>query len=182
MIIFIFLILTNIQTQPFDSLKISAFSNFNINSNNFTETWMTDYSLSLDVNTDYYYGHFGSGFFFTRFNSPVDSVTDFKNIFFYGYYGLSLSIKRNLLWSNDIGIGYNLMIFDDENDPGLKQESEMGILLKSNFEYPVFRNFKVDLSIEYITIFTNDKIELGFISFGLSYIVSSTNFVRSILQ
>ena len=75
------------------------------------------------------------------------------------------------------------MNFEDEDiNPGLKSESELGIEFMVRLSFQILKNANLNIEGSYLRIFTNIKIDLLFVSAGIDYSFNSPDWLRDFLN
>lgn len=140
----------------------------NTNRNDFHRYWTSGPGLEGYVLTPFYLGEFQLGVRVISFEGRPDELTDYSSVFMYAGWGLSWALPMKMTMFTGLNIGSDQMIFDFENRPGSKHESEFVIDLTSRLRVPVHGRWAVTAAGSYSEILTRHRIRLVFVSVGLS--------------
>ena len=138
------------------------------NRGDFHRYWTSSPGLEGYVSTPFYRGDIQLGGRMVSFESRTGDVTDYLSVFVYAGWGLSWALPYNVKGFTGFNIGSDQMLFEFEDRPGSKHESEFGMTLNVSLSAPLRGRWSVTAGGNYSEIFTYNRIRLVFVSVGLS--------------
>jgi len=170
------------NSDAFTNIKLGLNFIKNTNNNVFHEYWAPDQGVEFYGQMPFYFGQIEGGIHFVPYENRA-AVPEFLSFYYYLGWGETLKFLGPVTWYNGLRIGNYNMNFDDSNiNETQRSESELCVGLQSKIRYSIFSNFEVELSAIYLKVFTYKRVELAFISAGLTYGFSTPQWIREILE
>ena len=169
--------------KVFSEFTIDAGYVNHISTGDLEEYWKPGSAASLSISTPFYFGTMGIGVDASKFESKFEGRPDYNTFF------INLSWMQGVrlpgfsrLYAGIKAGSYN-MLFDDNNLTEFESnESELAIAAIVQYDIEVYREFRIYLRPELLTVFTNKRIKLFNINAGLSYTFNSPQWIRDILE
>jgi len=170
------------NSDAFTTMKLGIDFVKNSNDNLFHEYWVPGQGLEVYGQMPFYFGQIEGGIHFVPYENRV-TVPEFLSFYYYLAWGESLSFPKHFSWYNGSRIGsYNMKFDDTKINETQRSESELCFGLQSKISYLILCDFEVELSAIYLKVFTYKRVELAFISAGLSYHFSTPLWIREIFE
>ncbi len=169
------------NTTPFENFSLGINYQSNINRNDFHNYWLSDGGIEGYFSTPFYFGQSQFGLTFTTFSAKSDEQPEFTSLLIYLQWGYEFNLPADFSLAFYISSGLYQMNFDDfdlEIDPGLLSERELSMGLNTTMRYSFFNDWKLNLQLSYLNVFTNKKIELINLSLGISKTFSSPQWLK----
>ena len=155
--------------NAFSTIEISMASVFNGNQNQFHDYWEPSTGLELQFEMPFYFGQFEIGMQAANNKGRNEQLPDYLSVNSFIGWGYQTKLSSKFGWYLGFRLGNYYMNFDDDAIAvELKTESEFAVGLKSRIHFMFNKNMSLQLSGLYTTIYTNKRIELSFISVGIS--------------
>jgi hypothetical protein len=189
-IIALILLFLNIQ-DSYSKTNKKAFSKFslnlnyvkNISQNEFNDFWKPRSGLEISISTPFYRGIIQGGIHYMPFYGQNPAYPDYKVYFYFLQWNIPLKLTNKIMWLNGFRFGSYAMEFDvNEITQFELVESELAAGLTSQISFNFINQWTVNLAGSYVTVFTNKRIKLIFISIGLSRSFTTPNWIRKILE
>jgi len=157
--------------SAFETLSLGINYQSNINRNDFHKYWLSDGGIEGYFSTPFYFGDTQFGMTYMSFSAKSDDQPDFNSLLFYLQWGYKLKLPLNFSLALNASTGLLQMNFDDSDlyvDPGLLSERELTIGLNATVSYPFFKDWYLNLQLNYLNVFTYKKIHLINLGLGIS--------------
>jgi hypothetical protein len=171
-----------VDPGPFERLNISVEYLTNTNRNLFHEYWDPVWGIDLSVATPFYTGTMRAGISLFPVSSKDEAIPGYNHIYVHAGWGERLRLPAGLSLFGGFDIGYNTFILDIEAIEGIRYESEFGVMFFLRMDLPVYGNWRLALGGDHLTVLTHERIELTFLTFGVSYSFGSPSWFRSFMQ
>jgi hypothetical protein len=176
-----FLLIAQNNAPAFETFSLGINYQSNINRNDFHNYWLADAGIEGYFSTPFYFGQAQFGLIYTSYSAKSDEQPDFTSLLIYLQWGYEFNLPANLSLALYTSAGLYQMNFDDFNleiDPGLLSERELSMGLNTAMRYSFYNDWKLNLQLSYIHVFTHKKIELINIGFGISKTFSSPQWFK----
>jgi hypothetical protein len=171
------------EESPFENIKIGLEYTNNFNRNIFHNTWHPSGGIKGFFETPFYFGRAQFGLRVMNFKTKDLNITEFFSWFVYGGWGMEFSTLKLLSLYSGLNIGSFQMNFKDEDiEPGLRSESELGIEFMVRLSFQILKNANLNIEGSYLRIFTNQKINLFYASAGFDYSFKAPDWLRDFLN
>jgi hypothetical protein len=183
-----FLIITNCsfpQNNDTAFSKIMLGANLQYKSNNdfLNKYWTPHKGIELYAATPFYFGSITAGASIVSFSSLNSKKPDYTAKLFFVSWGNKLNLPFNTSFSAGIKAGnYTFSFADDTINSNLQTESELAAGLFALFSLNKLYGFSLNISADFLKVFTNRRITLIFLSAGISYSVNSPIWFRKIFD
>lgn len=168
--------------SPFDSLNIGVRGLLNVNRNDFHEFWEPGIGGGGFVATPFYFGDVRTGMDVFSYSSITEEIEEYYDWHFYLGWEKRFSLLSRITWDIGFDPGIHYMMFDNETEEGLRSESEFGVDVTSGLSYSIGKKWFVDVSVNHQLIFTRKRINLTYVSAGISYSLETPGWLREILE
>lgn len=163
-----------VEESPFEKIKIGIQYTNNFNRNIFHNTWHPSGGIKGFFETPFYFGRTQFGLRLMYFNTNDLNIPELFSWFVYVGWGMEFKAFRLLRFYSGLNIGSFQMYFKDNNiEPGLKSESELGLEFMVRLSFQLLKNANLNIEGGYLRIFTNIKIDLFYVSAGIDYSFNS---------
>lgn len=171
------------SSKAFKTISISAHYLQNSNRNMFHNYWKPANCFDLSAETEFYFGKVELGAQLSFIKTKNTEQPDFLSAYIYIGWGLENKIFPGGQLYSGFQLGNYYMNFDDNNiDINLKSESELGLAVKSGLKYSIGRNLYLNISGKYLIVYTFHRIELSYLSVGLSQSFDMPNWLEEFLN
>jgi hypothetical protein len=172
-----------VDESPFEKIKIGLEYTNNFNRNIFHDTWHPSGGIKGFFETPFYFGRMQIGLRLMNFKTKDLNVPEFSSWFIYAGWGVEFKTFKVLKLYSGLNIGSFQMNFKDEDiEPGLRSESELGIEFMVRLSFQILKNTNLNIEGSYLRIFTNQKINLLYVSAGFDYSFNSPDWLRDFLN
>ena len=131
----------------------------------------------------FYTGDIRAGLQLFQFNGRSETYPDYLVSFLYIGWGVKIPLISQLDWFNGIRLGSYQMRFDDTDiNPTQRVESELGIGFDSGLNLKMSSNWRCQMGVGYIVVFTYKKLELLNFSVGISYTFNAPAWLTEFLK
>ena len=168
--------------KPFETIDVRIGYCVNTNRNLFHEYWHAANGVDLSFRTPFHVGEAIAGVAFFPVSSRFGDIPDFKNLFPFAGWGMSIRGNVRICFSASVVIGSNLFFFDDEPAPGLRQESVFGVSASLGLDCTIGGDWSVGFAGKRHLILTHERIRLTYIVFGLNRRFDSPSWLEGFLQ
>lgn len=165
------------------SLSINAAYNFN--ENEFHEYWNSIPGAGFEFSFEHDIGEIGAGLRLMRFNKIVESAKSFYGVDYYFLYRQSFNLFEGTDLIAGIDIGIFELRFDDDDDvrtSAERIEREFALKIIGGISYSITNSWKAELAAYYQHIYTRKKIELYFLSFGVTKTLSMPDWMKGFFE
>lgn len=172
----------NTTNQSSDKIIIGLQYTNNFNKNEFHEFWDPSYGIRGFVSTSFHFGRLESGLKLMSFETKDITIPEFFSWFIYLGWGIDFKILKDLRIHNGVNLGSFQMNFEDEEtEQGLRNESELGLEYSLRISYPTFDKLNINVEVNFLKIFTNQNINLWYISAGAGYSFDTPKWIKDFL-
>ena len=166
--------LSIVEESPFEKIKVGIQYTNNFNRNELHNTWQPSGGIKGFFETQFYFGRMQLGLRLMNFKSKNSSIPDFFSWFIYGGWGMEIRTFNVVQLYGGLNIGSFQMNFNDEEiEPGLKNESELGLEFLLKLSFLILKNVNLNIEGCYLRIFTNKQLNLFYASAGFDYSFNS---------
>jgi len=171
------------EESPFEKIKIGLQYTSHFNQNIFHNTWQPSGGIKGFFETPFYFGRAQVGLKLMYFRTKDLSIPEFISWFVYGGWGMEFKLLRLLRLYSGLNIGSFQMKFEDEDiEPGLRSENELGIEFMVRFSFEILKNTNLNIEGSYLQVFTNQKINLFYVSAGIDFLLNTPDWLRDFLN
>jgi len=172
-----------VDESPFEKIRIGLEYTNNFNRNIFHDTWHPSGGIKGFFETPFYFGKMQIGLRLMNFNSKDLNIPEFFSWYIYAGWGVEFKTLKVLKLYSGLNISSFQMNFKDEDiEPGLRSESELGIEFMVRLSFQILKNANLNIEGSYFRIFTNQKINLLYVSAGFDYSFNSPDWLRDFLN
>lgn len=133
--------------------------------------------------TQFYIGDISVGVAYTSFKGVKNKYPDFSSNYIYLSWIGVIDLPLNSSIGVGIKIGSYLMTFESDTLSSFqKNESELAVGPYAIFSLPVFNHLSLNLSGEFITVFTKRPMRFFNISAGISYSFTTPGWLRRVFE
>ena len=186
-LLFLFLSSVTLFSQPnketFNKSAFALLYTMPSEHNGLETYWQIENGIDGYFTTQFYIGDISVGVSYIPFKSFETKRPDFSSYYIYlGWAGV-VSLPLNSTLSIGVKTGSYLMTFDSDTLNSFQQnESELAIGPYALFTLPIVKHFAINISSEFITVFTHRPIKLFNISAGVSYTFTTPNWLRKVFE
>lgn len=168
--------------SEFSTLRLSLNYVSNINDNQFHQYWHPGQGANFAVQTPFYWGDVQAGLQYVPHKKRTGSPS-FDSYYAYLGWGSSLNLFRNMHWFNALQAGNYYMVFDDPNiNVTQRQESELGIAMHSAMSLRLYKQLYGYGAVHYLKVFTHTRLELTYLSIGVSFVLKTPDWLIGVLK
>jgi hypothetical protein len=168
---------------PFETLEFQFSGARNVNQNFLHVFWKQGTGGEFAIRTPFYLGYAEVGTAYHRY--PVEQLTvpAFDAVLMYTGWGLGVGVADRLRLEGGARIGNYRMSFDEVTTfPGVKNESELALLLNARLALRPVGPVSVHIGGSYMKVYTFLRLNLWYASAGLSYRLNSPNWLKEFLR
>lgn len=180
------ILLTAQENSPaFETFSIGINYQSNINRNDFHKYWLSDSGVEGYFSTPFYLGITQLGITYIPFSAKSDERPDYTTLLIYLQWGYKIELPLNFSVTPSLFTGIYQMNFDDfdsDIDPGLLSERELAAGINVQLSYSFFKGWNLNLQLSYLNVFTNKKIKLVNLGFGISKTFSSPKWLKDFFK
>ena len=172
-----------VDESPFEKIRIGLEYTNNFNRNIFHDTWHPSGGIKGFFETPFYFGKMQIGLRLMNFNSKDLNIPEFFSWYIYAGWGVEFKTLKVLKLYSGLNISSFQMNFKDEDiEPGLRSESELGIEFMVRFSFEILKNTNLNIEGSYLQVFTNQKINLFYVSAGIDFLLNTPDWLRDFLN
>lgn len=168
--------------DAFSRISLSGGRAYNVNENDFHDSWAVRYAGEAAFATPFYAGEAELGAALHRYDAVGPDVPRFDAVLFYLGWGLDLSPFEVLSWQSGFDVGTYRMTFDEETFPGVRNESEVMLGLNTRIRFNFSRAVSLYAIGRRMRIYTDPRLELTYVSAGIRVTIDSPNWLMTILR
>lgn len=166
----------------FESIEVGLSGSLNVNENMFHDYYDPEFGGGVRFSTPFYFGRVEGLFNYWYYYGVYDSDTpNFSNIFTALGWGKRVELVENLTLFAGGLLGNSYLSFD-KHGFFEKGESEISAGYYGRVEYAVTSDWKVGASAKRIKMFTFHRIDLTYLSFGISRKLESPQWVQNFFR
>ncbi len=164
--------------------SLFALSYINSSEHNGLDTyWNIENGFGGYFQTQFYLGDISVGISHTSFKGVKTKYPDFSSNYIYVSWIGEINLPLNSSLGAGIKVGSYLMTFEDDTLSSFqKNESELAVGPYAIFSLPVFSRFSINISGEFITVFTKRSMKFFNLSAGISYSFTTPNWLRRVFE
>jgi hypothetical protein len=167
----------------FSKITIGAKVQYKSNNDFLNKYWDPHKGIEVSIGTPFYFGSVNAGITIIPFSSLSPAKPDYVSRLYSLSWGSKLILPYNTSFSVGVKAGnYTFSFADDTINTNLQTESEFTAGLYSLFSFNELYGCSLNLSADFLKVFTNKRITLVFISAGISYSISSPIWFRKIFD
>jgi len=171
------------ETTPFETLEFRFSGARNVNQNFLHTFWQQGTGGEFSVATPFYLGYAEVGGAYHRYPVKQFTVPAFDAVLTFAGWGLGVGVADRLRLEGGVRIGTYRMTFDEITDfPGVKNESELALLLHARLAIRPVGPVSLHLGGSYMKVYTSLTMNLWYASAGLSYRLNSPNWLKDFLR
>jgi hypothetical protein len=170
------------QSTAFSTIELRAGGAYNVNRDVFHDFWQPGYGLEAAVATPFYLGMAEAGAALHRYEALHAGPPAFNAFLPYVGWGLQLDPAAFLSWYAGVRVGVYRMMFDDEEAfraERIEHEFAMGFNTRLDLHVPQGIGLFVD--VRFMQAYTYVRFRTVYVSAGLSYRLSSPEWLRTLL-
>ncbi|MFQ5572597.1 MAG: hypothetical protein ACE5G0_23230 [Rhodothermales bacterium] len=169
-------------TEPFSMVEFRASGTQNMNKNFLHDFWDQGFGGELSIATPFYLGYAEAGGAFHRYRVAQPTVPAFNALLFYAGWGLGTDLGSVARIEGGARIGNYRMSFDEDTFTGVKNESELALMLHTRLAVRPFGPVSLHVSGSYMQVYTFVRLKLWYVSAGLSYRMRSPRWLKEMLN
>ena len=178
-----FLVAPLATAQPFETLEIGVSGLGTVSDAPYTEYWDPGAGVAASVETPFYLGSVAlGGAFSVQSARPDTRVPDYLAFYSYASWGTHIPLPGGLRLRPGLRAGLFAMRFDVDDVASVRSESELGAGLDLGLSVPLGRGWHATASGAALRIYTAERIELGFLQFGISRVFATPAVLKEFLQ
>ncbi len=173
------------QSAPFDSLTIGINAISNPNRNVFHDFWTPATGAEGYAAMPFYLGDIRLGLQYLPYKSVSGIEPDFNSLFGYLQWDSRTRSFSNVYARGGVRIGLFQMRFAENNfdlSEGLIVEREFAVGASLGLNYNLYKHWRLSIGSSYVSILTEKKIELLFLSFGISRTFPAPQWLKNFLK
>lgn len=166
-------------------IHLSLNAAYNFNKNEFHNYWSSTPGAGFEFSIEHNIGEIGAGLRLMRFNKEIDSAKSFYGVDYYFLYRHSFDIVNRIDFISGFDIGVFEFRFDDDEDiktSAERVEREFALKIIGGISYSLTNSWKAELTASYQHIYTRKKIELYFLSFGVTKTFSMPDWMKGFFE
>ncbi len=171
-----------LRAAPFETLEVRAGGMLNVNRNFLHAFWREGYGGEAAIATPFYLGYAEVGGAFHRYRVEQPTVPAFNALLLYAGWGLGLDVAGRLRLEGGGRIGNYRMSFDEVTFTGVRNESELALLLHTRVTVRAAGPVSVYAAGSYMKVYTFVRLNLWYVSAGLSYRLRSPGWLKDFLR
>ena len=176
------------QIKPFDYLEISIQLTRNINRNTFHNFYESSNGLNTSITTPFYIGYVQTSLHVVPFIGKNHDYRNFIGIHSNLIWEKRLNLSKKIKLYNGLGIGWYIFYFSEESyssdklfNPSIR-ESELSRIFITQLNYSFSEIVNINFCIRYDTISTYKQINFANTCLGISYLLSTPEWVKIFLE
>jgi hypothetical protein len=156
--------------RSFETIEVGVRYVADVSDTEFHDYWERGRGAELFVVTPYGRSYLHAGVRYLDNNARVAGVPEFESLFVWAGASLGVDLSRRLRLSGGVSLGATNWFFDADDEPvsGLQDELEMGSELFARARVDIGAGWATGATFRYQTSFTDPRIELGFVTVGIS--------------
>jgi hypothetical protein len=167
------------------TISLSINAAYNYNENEFHDYWNSTPGAGFELSFEDDVGEIGAGLRLMRFNKIVESTKSFYGVDYYFLYRHYFSIHRKIDFVAGFDFGIFEFRFDDDVDIKTlaeRFEREFAIKLVTGMSFSLSESWKAELTTAYNHIYTRKKIELFYLSVGITKTFSAPAWLKELFE
>lgn len=181
LVVFLFAesIFSQTNSGSFDKSAFAITYNKTSEHNGLETFWQIDNGFTGYFQTQFYIGDISLGLTHTSFNGNRKKYPDFSSKYLFLSWTGNLDLPLNSTLALGVKVGTFLMTFEgDTLNSFQKNESELAIGPYAILSFPLLSHFSLNLSSEFITVFTKRSMKFLNISAGVSYTFKTPDWLK----
>ncbi len=170
--------------EPFAWVEFRLGGAQNVNRNFLHTFWKPGIGGEFSMATPFYLGYAEFGGAYHRYRVDQPAVPAFGAVLLYAGWGLDVEVVQRLRFESGLRVGNYRMTFDDEDVPfaGVKNESELALLVNARVALRPAGPVSVYVGGSYTKVYTFLRLNLWYVSAGLSYRLHSPEWLKEFLR
>lgn len=174
---------TKSRPASFEILRLGGAVVTEVADTPFHDQWSPEMGFRLEVETPVNVGEFRVGVHAFDNSSLANGVPGFRSVFVYLGWAWTINLWDRLGASAGLTLGNFLMDFGERPFADISElESELGVGLEARVRFPARSRWAMVVGGEYRSIYTEQRIEYGFVSAGFTRTVSTPRWLRDFLR
>ncbi len=170
------------RVEPFETVEVRLGGMSNVNRNFLHAFWKPGAGAEAAIATPFYLGFVEVGGAFHRYEAGPASVPAFDAVLLYAGWGLRLDVADRLRLEGGGRIGDYRMSFDEVTFAGVRNENELALLLQARLALRPAGPVSVYVAGSYMKVYTFVRLNLWYVSAGLSYRLRSPGWLKDLLR
>ncbi|MFC2133895.1 hypothetical protein ACFLTH_04700 [Bacteroidota bacterium] len=173
------------KNEAFNTLAIGINAVKDFHENSFQKSWEPQLGIEGYFNTPFYLGKLHTGITYCAFGTKVTGYPDFKLFLVYLQWDYEFELTKELIIALGGRAGLSEMRFNENDivaDKNLLNETEFTAGMIARLSYEVIKDFRINLSSHYLTIFTYPQMNSLFIGAGISKTFSTPGWLKEFLK
>lgn len=171
------------NSSPFDKSSFAVSYIKTTEHNGLNTYWNIESGYGGYFQTQFYIGDISVGISHTSFKGMKKKYLDFSSNYIYLSWIGVIDLPLNSSLGAGIKIGSYLMTFESDTlNSFQKNESELAIGPYAIFSLPIFSSLSLNLSGEFITVFTKRSLKFFNLSAGISYSFTTPNWLKRVFE
>ncbi len=169
--------------QPLETFSVYTGGLTDVGQTNFHDTWQPEAGFDLSVTMPFYYGEVEVGITFLPYSALSNKQPDFTSEYTYFGWGDVIPLSRVFDLSAGIRVGTFRFVFEGENiEKHRRFESEFCAAIVAGVESKLYSAWSFELSASYVRIYTAKRIDMFYLSGGVSRTFSTPDWMREFLK
>jgi hypothetical protein len=167
------------STAPFDTIEAGVHYAANINENEYHDYWEQGRGVEAWALTPFYAGDFKVGIRYAFNNAKLETVPDYHSTYIYLGWSYPLRVTQWITFRPGATLGGNVMRFDVDDN---RFESEVSTELFARLGVHVHGRWHINVTGSYMTMLTYRRIEMAFVTVGVSGYFGMPGWLRGFLE
>lgn len=169
-------------TVAYDTLEVGASFATDTSRNEYHGFWDAGTGLDFYLLTPFHVGDLRAGCRYLSNYSRLEGVPNFRSAYVYTGWSYGVLLPWGLRIDPGFSFGVNVLRFDDEQIPGQEYESEISGELSLRMSRRIFHEWRLNLTGSSFVMLTQRRIDLSFVSAGISRSFSMPGWLRGFLE
>ena len=170
------------RPAAYDSLEVGARYTLNADKNDFHEFWDPCHGPDIFFATAYHTGRLWLGARYLFVSGTAPTYPDYQSTFIYAGWSYPLCFARRLGVEPGAVLGIDSFFFEDEQNTGLENETETAGELFVRASCGLRAGWRLNVTVSSHHVFTSRRINLLYVSAGLSRFFSTPGWIRRIME
>lgn len=167
---------------PFGTVTVQVSGATNVHRNFLHEFWRPGRGGGVSVATPFYLGEAELSVALHRYLRQARTVPSFDAVLLQLGWNLPLRLSSRLRWTNGLGTGIYRMAFDEDDLPGVRNESELAVTLRTRLDVHVAGPWSLHVGGHYTKAFTFHRLKLWYATAGISRRFTTPEWLRAFLR
>lgn len=170
------------QPAPFETLTLSAGGVSTLAGAPYADFWDPGLGVELRVATPFYLGRVAGGVAVAPHAAFDAAIPDYLALYFFGGWNAEVALPGGLRLAPGVQAGLFRMQFDADDAASVNNEAELAAGPELWLSAPVARGWRVQAGAGAVRLFTNERIDFGFVHVGVSRTVRTPDWLRDFLR